>query len=161
MRGGYILESKFKFFVIIAIVVLSVSIAGSTFYVLKQMNQSPKEEVATTKTELELTEVSMGDAIMTNIAMEDDKIQHFAKVKISLGVDASNKKAYEAFNSAVTNRAASMRNELIAVIGEQTFTMLRANDGKTKLADEMVARLNQLLGTDIIYDVYYEEYFVQ
>lgn len=54
-----------------------------------------------------------------------------------------------------------MRNELIAVIGEQTYTMLKANDGKAKLADEIVARLNKLLSTDIIYDVYYEEYFVQ
>lgn len=141
--------------------VLGVSVAGSTFYVLKQMNQPPKEAAETPKAELKLTETSMGDAITTNIAMEEDKVQHFAKIKISLGVDASDKKAYEAFNNAVTNQAASMRNELIAVIGEQTFTMLRANDGKVKLADEIVARLNQLLDTDIIYAVYYEEYFVQ
>lgn len=147
---------------IIAIVVLGASLAASTFYILKQMNQSPQEEItATTQTTVVLTEVSMGDAIMTNIAMEEDKIQHYAKIKISLGVDASNKKSYETFTNAVTNQAASMRNELIEVIGEQTFTMLRANDGKVKLADEIVARLNQLLGTDIIYDVYYEEYFVQ
>lgn len=155
------MENKFKLFVIIAIVVLGVSIAGSTFFILKQMNQPPKEEASTTETELKLTEISMGDAIMTNIAMGEDKVQHFAKIKISLGVDTSNKKAYEAFNNALTNQAASMRNELIAVIGEQTFTMLRGNDGKVKLADEIVARLNQLLGTDIIYNVYYEEYFVQ
>ncbi len=161
MRGDETLESKFKLFVIIAIIVLGISIAASTFFVLKQMSQSQSEEPAATKAGLELTEVSMGDAIMTNIAMGEDAVQHFAKIKVSLGVDASDKKVYEVFNNAVTNQAASMRNELIAVIGEQTFTMLRANDGKTKLADEIVARLNQLLGTDIIYDVYYEEYFVQ
>lgn len=155
------MENKFKFFVIIAIVVLGLSVAGSTFYVLKQMNQSSKEDVTSAKIERQLTEISMGDAIMTNIAMEEDKIQHYAKIKISLGVDSSDKKAYEVFTNAVTNQAASMRNELIAAIGEQTFTMLRANDGKVKLADEIVARLNQLLDTNIIYDVYYEEYFVQ
>ena len=155
------MESKFKRFVIIAIVILGISIAGSTFFVLKQMNQDNKAQTAATENELKLTEVSMGDAIMTNIAMGEDAVQHFAKIKISLGVDASDKKAYEAFTKAVTDQAASMRNELIAVIGEQTYTMLKANDGKVKLADEIVARLNKLLSTDIIYDVYYEEYFVQ
>ena len=155
------MESKFKLFVIIAIVVLGISIAASTFFVLKQMNESSNGQTAATEKELKLTEVSMGDAIMTNIAMGEDAVQHFAKIKISLGVDASDKKAYEAFTNAVTNQAASMRNELIAVIGEQTYTMLKANDGKAKLADEIVARLNKLMSTDIIYDVYYEEYFVQ
>ena len=155
------MESKFKLFVIIAIVVLGISIAASTFFVLKQMNESSNGQTAATEKELKLTEVSMGDAIMTNIAMGEDAVQHFAKIKISLGVDTSDKKAYEAFTNAVTNQAASMRNELIAVIGEQTYTMLKANDGKAKLADEIVARLNKLLSTDIIYDVYYEEYFVQ
>lgn len=155
------MESKFKLFVIIAIVVLGISIAASTFFVLKQMNESSNGQTAATEKELKLTEVSMGDAIMTNIAMGEDAVQHFAKIKISLGVDASDKKSYEAFTNAVTNQAASMRNELIAVIGEQTYTMLKANDGKAKLADEIVARLNKLLSTDIIYDVYYEEYFVQ
>lgn len=77
------MESKFKLFVIIAIVVLGISIAASTFFVLKQMNESSNGQTAATEKELNLTEVSMGDAIMTNIAIGEDAVQHFAKIKLA------------------------------------------------------------------------------
>lgn len=156
------MEGKFKLFVVIAIIILGISVAGVAFFVVKQMNEKPVATTeATTEGTLNLVEVSMGDAIMTNIAISEDDIQHFAKIKISLGISDSNKKAYEAFNEALTSKAASIKNELIDVIGEQTYSMLKSTDGKIKLADEIIIRLNKLLNTDIINEVYYEEYFVQ
>ncbi len=156
------MEKNFKVFVILAIVVLGASIAASTYFVLRQLD-GKEQTVATEQTDIQpkLTEVSMGDAIMTNIAVEDDRVQHFAKIKLSIGVDTTDEKAYKAFNEVLTTQAAGVRNELISVIGEQTYTMLNSREGKIKLADEIVARLNKVLDTKIIYDVRYEEYFVQ
>lgn len=105
--------------------------------------------------------MAIGEAVMTNIASEGN-VQHFAKIQIKIGVNASDEEKFTEFSTKVESKAASIRNELISTIGEQTYTMLSdTNTGKEKLADEIISRLNQLLDTDLIQAVYYEEYFVQ
>lgn len=156
------MESKFKIFVIVAIAVLGIAIAGSTFFVLKVLNNNNTQTVATQeKSSSHLKEVEVGEAIVTNIASEGN-VQHFAKIQIKLGVDSSDSKSYEALTSEFEERSASIRNELINAIGEQTYTMLSdTKAGKEKLADEIITRLNNLLDTEMIQAVYYEEYFIQ
>lgn len=157
------MDGKFKIFVIIAIVVLALAIACSTFFVMKSLDgKAQQTEVSQVEQKLELAEIPMGEAIMTNIAMESDNRQHFAKIQISIGVDTSDKKAYEALVADTTAKAASIRSEILNAIGEQTFTMLsNTKDGKEKLADEIMIKLNKLLDTELIKAVYYQEYFVQ
>ncbi len=156
------MENKFKIFVIVAIAVLGLAIAGSTFFILRALNNTntaPSEEVK--EEVVELTEVAIGEAVMTNIASEGN-VQHFAKIQVKIGVDASDEEKFTEFSTKLESKAASIRNELIRTIGEQTYTMLSdTNTGKEKLSDEIISRLNQLLDTDLIQAVYYEEYFVQ
>lgn len=152
--------SKFKIIIIVAIVVLALAIGGSTFFIVRALNQNvatngPQEYVPT----LEI--IDLGDSILTNITSEGGSKQHFAKVQVAIGVDSNDKKAYEAMAATITAKEKSIRNEIIATIGEQTYSMLCGSEGKTKLADEIVARLNKLLDTDLIYEVYYGEYFIQ
>lgn len=156
------MENKFKIFVIVAITVLASAVTISTFFVLGALNGNNTESVVQQEEKtVELTEVSIGDSIMTNIASEG-KGQHFAKIQVKIGVDASDTKAYETFIKTLETKAASIRNELISSIGEQTYTMLSdTNTGKEKLADEIIVRLNKLLKTEMIQAVYYEEYFIQ
>lgn len=156
------MESKFKVFVVVAIAVLALSIGGSTFFILRTLNDNRVEAVQKDEDKPKsIKTIALGDAILTNIATEEGKVQHFAKIKISIGVAASDEKVFEALNEVVTNEAASIRNELITTIGEQTFSMLSATNGKEKLSDEIITRLNTLLDTDLIDAVYFEEYFVQ
>ena len=156
------MESKFKIFVIVAIAVLGLAVAGSTFFVLKALNSSNTEAaVSQDESTVNLKEVDLGDAILTNVASEGN-IQHFAKIQVKIGVDATNTKAYEALTKKFEESSASIRNELISAIGEQTYTMLSDTKvGKEKLADEIITRLNKLLDTEMIQAVYYEEYFIQ
>ena len=156
------MESKFKVFVIVAIVVLALAIAGSTFFVLRVLHSDPSEVIATTEEKApELKSISLGEAILTNITKESGNTQHFAKVQISIGVDATDEKAYTALKTKIEEKSASVRSELISTIGEQTYSMLNGANGKEKLADEIISRLNTLLDTDLIHEVYYEEYFIQ
>lgn len=155
------MESKFKIFVIAAIAVLGIAIAGSTFLVLKVLNNNTQTAVTQERSVNNISEVEVGEAIVTNIASEGN-VQHFAKIQIKLGVDSSNSKNYEVLTSEFEERSASIRNELINAIGEQTYTMLSdTKAGKEKLADEIITRLNKLLDTEMIQAVYYEEYFIQ
>ena len=156
------MESKFKIFVIVAIAVLGLAVAGSTFFVLKALNSNNTEVTASQhESTVNLKEADLGDAILTNVASEGN-IQHFAKIQVKIGVDATNTKAYEALTKKFEESSASIRNELISAIGEQTYTMLSDTKvGKEKLADEIITRLNKLLDTEMIQAVYYEEYFIQ
>lgn len=156
------MESKFKIFVIVAIAVLGLAVATSTFLVLKALNGSNTESVATQENiAANLKELEVGEAILTNVASEGS-IQHFAKIQVKIGVDASDTERYEALAKQFEERSASIRNELISAIGEQTYTMLSdTKAGKEKLADEIITRLNKLLDTEMIQAVYYEEYFIQ
>lgn len=159
------MENKFKIFVLVALLVLGIAIAASTFFVLKTINSSNTDNNQSIenqeKTSTYLKEVQVGDAIVTNIASEGN-VQHFAKIQIKLGVDGSDSKSYKVLTSKFTERSASIRNELISAIGEQTYTMLSdTKAGKEKLADEIIVRLNHLLETELIQAVYYEEYFIQ
>lgn len=157
------MEGKFKLFVIIALVVLALAIGGSTFFVWKMIsnntmvsaNQKDHEE------EQVLKPIDLGDSILTNIAVESGNVQHFAKVQVSIGVSASDEKAFTALSEKIKANSASVRSELISTVGEQTYTMLNATNGKEKLADEIVSRLNTLLDTDMICKVYFQEYFIQ
>lgn len=156
------MESKFKIFVIVAIAVLAIAVAGSTYFVLRALN-SNQTEVATTSEaqKLNLKSISLGESILTNISSDSGSVQHFAKVQISIDVDASDEKAFTALSTQIEEKSASIRNELITTIGEQTYSMLITANGKEKLADEIITRLNTLLDTDLIYKVYFEEYFIQ
>ncbi len=156
------MENKFKIFVIVAISVLALAVGASTFLVLKALNNSNTEvEQAQESTPVSLMEVETGEAILTNIVSEGS-VQHFAKIKVKIGVDASDTESFDELILKFQERAASIRNELISTIGEQTYTMLSdTKSGKEKLADEIITRLNKLLDTEMIKAVYYEEYFIQ
>lgn len=156
------MESKFKIFVIVAIAVLGIAIAGSTFFVLRALNSNNTEAVSSQEEKtVNLKEIKLGDAILTNIASEGN-VQHFAKIEVKIGVDATNEKEYEALSKKIEEKSGSIRNELITTIGEQTYTMLiDTKAGKEKLADEIITRLNKLLDTEMIQAVYYGDYFIQ
>lgn len=157
------MEGKFKLFVIIALVVLALAIGGSTFFVWRAISNNTvanANQTENVKDEV-LKPIDLGDSILTNIATESGNVQHFAKVQVSIGVSASDEKAFTALSEKIQKNSASIRSELISTIGEQTYTMLNATNGKEKLADEMISRLNTLLDTDMVCKVYFQEYFIQ
>lgn len=157
------MEGKFKIFVIVALVVLALAIGGSTFFIWRMISNNTVVNASETSdvTEVELKPIDLGDSILTNIAVESGNVQHFAKIQVSIGVNASDEKEFTALSEKITANSASVRSELISTIGEQTYTMLNATNGKEKLADEIILRLNALLETEMICKVYFQEYFIQ
>lgn len=156
------MEGKFKVWIIIAILVLAVAVVGSAFIVTKTMNKVQETGTEEKEDIVALKEVELGEAIMTNIAMEDDQLQHFAKIQISVGIAESDEKQDKVLMDKMATKSANIRHELIQAIGAQTFTVLsNTTTGKEKLSDEIIVRLNTLLETDQIKAVYYKEYFVQ
>lgn len=157
------MENKFKLFVIIGFVVLGLAVAGSTFFILTQLKKTPAQVTETTKVEIkktDLAKIELEEAITSNV-YEEGSVQHVARIHVSLGVDQSSKKEYEAFTTLYSENIALIRNEIIQVIREQTYSMMSKADAQTKLGSEIVNRLNKLLDTELIKEVYFKDFFVQ
>lgn len=155
------MENKFKIFVIVAIVFLAAAIAGSTYIMLSVINS--KETVVEGQVEdvqYDLIATPLGEAITANVYEEGGK-QHIARVQLSFGVDQSDKKAYTAFTEKYNANLAVVRNEVILTIREQTYSMMIKPDAQSSLSDEITARVNAVLDTTIIKEVYFEDFFVQ
>ena len=157
------MENKFKLFVIIGFLVLGLAIAGSTFFVLTQLNKNPEQVIAVEENTIkktELAKVELEESITSNVYGEDN-MQHIARIHVSLGVDQSDKKGYEAFTTLYNDNIALIRNEIIQVVREQTYSMMSKADAQVKLGSEIVNRLNKLLDTTLIKEVYFKDFFVQ
>lgn len=157
------MENKFKVFVIVGFLVLGLGIAGSTFFILTQINKEPQQITSVQENTIkktDLAKVELEEAITSNVYGEDN-MQHIAKIHVSLGVDQSDKKGYEAFSTLFSENIALVRNEIIQVVREQTYSMMANADAQIKLGSEIVNRLNKLLGTELIKEVYFKEFFVQ
>ena len=157
------MEKKLIIFVVVGFLVLGVAIAGSTFFILSKINNTPvveKSKESDTISIADLAKHELEEAITSNV-YEENGMQHIAKVHISLGVDQSSEKEYEAFTGLYDANISVIRNEIIQVIREQTYSMMIKADAQTKLGSEIVNRLNKLLDTDLIKEVYFKDFFVQ
>lgn len=155
------MDKKFKIFVIIAIVLLGIAIGVSTFLVLSMMGKD-KEAVSESQAEVsksKLVTINVGDPITCNV-YEATGEQHIAKVSISLGVNEKSKQ-YKKFQKDFESSQVIIRDEIIQTIREQTYEMMSKTDAQTKLGDEIAARINKLLDTQVVEKVYFSEFFVQ
>lgn len=155
------MDKKFKIFVIVALVILSVAIAGSAFIVLRMMDKNKTADVGATPVATELAVVTIEENILVNISDANGN-PHVMKIVVAFGVDAKeSSKEYKAFAEQVESKMIVVRDEIIQVMREQTYEMMDKMDAKDKLGDEIKERVNKLLGTEIIHEVYYGEFFVQ
>jgi flagellar basal body-associated protein FliL len=156
-------DKKFKMFVIIAIVFLGIAIAGSTFLVMKMVSNdggTADVKTADAKTDkMKIITVDLGDAITSNVYDESGE-QHIARVALSFAIDSASKE-YKTFSQDFETKKVIVRDEIIHIIREQTYEMMSRTDAQTKLGDEVVQRINKVLGTEIIQDVYFGDFFVQ
>ncbi len=153
------MDKKFKIFVIIAIVLLGVAIAVSTFLLLNVVNKGEDVAVNAKEKKIKLITIDLGDAITSNVYDEAGE-QHIARVSISFGVNQSSKQ-YKKFRKNFDSSKIIIRNEIIQGIREQTYEMMSKTDAQTKLGDEIAERINKLLDTQVIQEVYFGDFFVQ
>ncbi len=154
------MDKKFKIFVIVAIVLLGIAIAVSTFLVLNMVNKD-KQPTASGKTssKTKMVIVNLGEAITSNVYDEAGE-QHIARVSISFGVNEASKQ-YKKFSKDFASQNVVIRDQVISSIREQTYEMMSKSDAQAKLGDEIKVRINKLLETDVVEEVYFGDFFVQ
>jgi len=155
------LDKKFKLFVIIAIVFLGIAIAAGMFFILDAVGKNKVVAESNKKSTniMSLSTVDLGDAIATNVFDEQGE-QHIARIVVSFGIDEEDS-AYEPFKEAFESKKVIIRDQIIHIVREQTYEMMTKTDAQTKLGDEIVVRINELLDTQVIQKVYFGDFFVQ
>lgn len=64
-------------------------------------------------------------------------------------------------SGTVEERKAQLRDAVLVLISDYTYAELEGVDGKTRLRDELQARLTSLLGAPVIERLYFTEFVVQ
>lgn len=111
----------------------------------------PKVEIQTPKKEARPT-VPLKEFIV-NLA--DTEQARYLKAVVELEV------ANEEIKEACEKNMAAIRNSLVELLTSKTHAQVRDIKGKTRLRQEVIVRLNEILGTNGITQVYFTDFIVQ
>lgn len=157
------MDKKFKIFVIIALTVLTFVVTAGIFLVLT--TRPTTETVATEEPQKEIQEkdlelIYLEDPINANLSLGEDKIPHI--IRLAVGIEIHKKeKDYKDFQANFEAKQVMIRNEIIEILRSKTYEEMMETSAQEVLSTEMRARLNELLGTEIIQNVYFGEFFIQ
>ncbi len=89
------------------------------------------------------------------INLADQDLPRYLKVVVELEV------ADDVVAKACEANMASFRNSLVDLLSSKTFAQIRDIKGKTRLRQEMIMRLNEILGANGVLQVYFTDFVVQ
>lgn len=151
------MDKKFKVFVIVSIVFLTlITVAGgvTVFFMMNGANKMASSEEKSSKQSMEI--IHLDEPLNSNLKMDKDNIPHI--VRIAVGFEIDNKdKNYKTFMEDFSNKQIIIRDGIISLLRSQTYSEIN----KESLSDMIKEKVNSLLGTDIIQTVYFGDFFVQ
>ena len=155
-------KSKLLLFIIIGVVLILVAGGAAAYFFLfsqpsdKELAQQIKQEQKQQKPKQQGPKVGVFmplDPFIVNLA--DPQATHFLKATITLElVDDSAKKEADKLLPAI-------RNDIILLLSSQTMDDVITTEGKMRLRDQLITRLNHILGPDKVKNVYFSQFIVQ
>lgn len=154
-------KAKSKLLLILVIGVLLVALLGvGGFIVYKQVmgggNDADKkaETAAAAKKEASKLGVVTGlDPFIVNLAGEAGK----RYIKVTMQLELSSKEGIE----EVQQRMPQIKDSVITVLSSKTTEDLLTVDGKFQLKEQILTRVNILLQTGVVKNVYFVEFVIQ
>jgi flagellar basal body-associated protein FliL len=163
-------KGKLMMVIIIALLVILLgAVVGVSIYVMNLINSqttiadvvNAQSQIATSLSIDEKASMSLGDAIVTNLATGADGRKHFISVNGYIAYDIRDKKASDTFATKLTNNIHIARSIALACIISSTYEDLRDPDGMSILADRITRRLQEEFETNLIVDVYLSDFLLQ
>lgn len=153
-------KSKFKLFLILLVLLLvGGGAAGAWFFFLQDMimqkNDEPKAvkvEEAQKPTAKSGTSVTLA-VFTTNLA--DPLGQRF--IRMNIEVDVADAKAAE----ELTRLNARVRDSILLLLSSKTYADIATTESKIMLKGEITDRLNAILGTGKVYQVFITDMVIQ
>lgn len=153
---------KKKLIIIIAAAVLLLAIAGGGAFFLLHKKAPPPEEKKDPGKEVPVPDLHQKSEIgpmleikefIVNIISQDGS--HY--VKASLTLELSN----EAAKEETTQRMPQIRDAILLLVGNKTFEELQDLQGKKQLKAEMSSKINAVLKSGKVKNIFFTDFVVQ
>ncbi len=148
-------------FIIIGVVVLLAAAGGAYFFLFSEpSDEKIAEEIAKEGSANVGEETSQKVGVMMELTpfivnLADPKARRYLKTTITL----------ELRNDAAKERAEQLlpriRNDIILLLSSHTMEDIITMEGKIRLRDEMIARINRILGENRLKNIYFSQFVVQ
>jgi flagellar basal body-associated protein FliL len=156
-------KSKLMMIIIIALLVLLLgTVVGVSLYALKLFNENSDPEaraaanqpqVVKNLTREQITSVSLGDPITTNLQKGDDGKSHFAILSVEVGYDNTVKNESDAFGLVLAENIKYARSVALSCIYGRKYEELQDMDGLNELAAEILQKLQEGFNSQMIVEV--------
>ncbi len=160
-------KSKIMFIVIIALLVILIGIIGfisfKAFDMLNNGNEGNDNVVVQDNyvsiSDLETVELS--SPISTNLKTGASGLEYSIRVSIAIGVNNTDKDNSPKIIDLLTTKEAIVRDICLSVITNMTYEELKAGDTQSILSKAILLRLQEEFETNLIYDVYVSDIYIQ
>ena len=157
------MDKKFKSFVIIALIILTIIASAAVFLVLTTRPVAQVDgsaEVSAKVSQKDLVVLPMESALNANLKIGEDGAPHITRLAIGIQVDAKHKD-YKDFAATLENNQIVIRDGIIRIVRNKTYAEMMAETAQDDVATQITTVINDLLSTDIVQDIYFEDFFVQ
>ena len=155
-------SSKKFIFIGVGAVVLIAGVVGALFALGiiggKGGGEANPEDTQTAKVEIKLPEKVERPSVPLEefiVNLADAEKARYLKAKVELEV------ANEEVKAACEGNLPAIRNSLVELLSSKTYSQINDIKGKTRLRQEIIVRLNEILGTNGITQVYFTDFIVQ
>ncbi len=161
-------KSKIMFIVIIALLVILIGIIGFiSFKAFSMLNA----DAATTETTVEqqsnyvaitdISTVALSTPLSTNLKTGPSGLEYSIRVSVAIGVNMTDTENSPALVTLLTEKEPIVRDICLSVITNMTYEELKAGDTQAILSKAILQRLQEEFETNLIYDVYVSDIYIQ
>jgi flagellar protein FliL len=152
--------SKKNIIIISGIVLIVLAIIGGGFFMMWQklsaMDKPKEAEVAKAPEKAEhggMGPVFSLDSFIVNLSDQGGK----RYLRITLGLELDDAKSTE----ELTKRLPQIRDSILMVLPSRKVDELQTTEGKNSLRTEIISKLNELFGKEIVKKIYITEFVIQ
>lgn len=156
--------------IILLLVVLLVLFAVGFGFLYKAMNKTNDATdtnivVQQTVPIEDITVFPLGETIITNLLKGPDQKDHVIKISVNLGINTSKETSKEAenliSNLELKKTKTIIKDKIIDICRNKTYEEMEMTNAKTVVKDEILASLQEIFATNLIVDVYIDDFFTQ
>lgn len=156
--------------IIVLLVALLGTVVGVTFYAFNMVQSMERaaaqgalgweREVRTLRPD-EIGRVTVGDAIITNLATEGGGSGGTARIQVVIGFDNTQSRESQDTYAMINEHISHIRNVALASIQGRSYNEMTSRDAMRDLGDELLERLQNDFQSNMIVEVSFSEWIVQ
>jgi flagellar FliL protein len=141
-----------KLFVFLALAVVALLAGGVFAYIHFVAGKGKGSEAGRAGADIHAKAILVAlDPFVLNLAEQG----RFLKMSVQLEVSE------ESYQQAVTSKIPQLRDATITLVSSKSAESVAGAEGKFQLKDELLLRANQVMGKDVIRNLYFTEFIMQ